>query len=77
MTVHLMTQKIKEKYNKKIIIALTIENKEDVKKYKNYENFSDIILFDGKGYAESVGFNHDLLNEVPEHINKMIAGILK
>ena len=26
--------KIKEKYNKKIIAALTIENKEDVKKYK-------------------------------------------
>ena len=70
-------KKIKEKYNKKIIIALTIENKEDVKKYKNYENFSDIILFDGKGYAESVGFNHDLLNEVPDHINKMIAGNIK
>ena len=69
--------KIKEKYNKKIIAALTIENKEDVKKYKNYENFSDIILFDGKGYAESVGFNHDLLNEVPDHINKMIAGNIK
>ena len=70
-------KKIKEKYNKKMIIALTIENKEDVKKYKNYENFSDMILFDGKGYAESVGFNHDLLNEVPEHINKMIAGNIK
>ena len=70
-------KKIKEKYNKKMVIALTIENKEDVKKYKDYEKFSDIILFDGKGYAESVGFNHDLLNEVPDHINKMIAGDIK
>ena len=70
-------KKIKEKYNKKMIIALTIENKEDVKKYKDYEKFSDIILFDGKGYAKSVGFNHDLLNEVPDHINKMIAGNIK
>jgi phosphoribosylanthranilate isomerase len=70
-------KKIKDKYNKKIITALTIENKEDVKKYKNYENISDIILFDGKGYAESVAFNHDLLNEIPEHINKMIAGNIK
>ena len=69
--------KIKEKYNKKIIAALTIKNKEDVIKYKNYENVSDIILFDGPGMAESIGFNHDLLYEVPEHINKMIAGNIK
>ena len=31
--------KIKEKYNKKIIAALTIENKEDIKKYKEYERY--------------------------------------
>ena len=62
--------KIKEKYNKKIIAALTIKNKDDVIKYKDYENISDIILFDGPGMAESIGFNHDLLNEVPEHIKK-------
>ena len=30
---------IKEKYNKKIITALTIENKEDVKKYKDYKDY--------------------------------------
>ena len=34
-------------------------------------------MFDGPGMAESVGFNHDLLNVVPEHINKMIAGNIK
>ena len=36
---------IKNKYNKKIISAITIENKLDVEKYKNFELFSDIILF--------------------------------
>ena len=69
--------KIKEKYNKKIIAALTIENKEDVKKYKNYENISEIILFDSKGYEKSMSFDHNLLDEVEDHIEKMIAGNIK
>ena len=69
--------KIKEKYNKKIIAALTIENKEDVKKYKNYENVSEIILFDSKGYEKSMSFDHNLLDEVEDHIEKMIAGNIK
>ena len=34
-------------------------------------------MFDGPGMAESIGFNHDLLNVVPEHISKMIAGNIK
>ena len=71
------TKKIKEKFKKKIITALKVKNKDDVIKYKDYENISDIILFDGPGMTESVGFNHDLLNVVPEHINKMIAGNIK
>ena len=66
--------KIKEKYNKKIIAALTIENKEDVKKYKDYENISEIILFDSKGYEKSMSFDHNLLDEVEDHMEKMIAG---
>jgi len=70
-------RKIKETYKKKIITALTIKNKDDVLKYKDYEKVSDIILFDGPGMAESIGFNHDLLNEVPGHISKMIAGNIK
>ena len=69
--------KIKEKYNKKIIAALTIENKEDVKKYKDYENISEIILFDSKGYEKSMSFDHNLLDEVEDHIEKMIAGNIK
>ena len=69
--------KIKEKYNKKIIAALTIENKEDVKKYKDFENISEIILFDSKGYEKSLGFNHQLLKNVTCSINKMLAGNIK
>ena len=69
--------KIKEKYNKKIIAALTIENKEDIKKYKEYENISEIILFDSKGYEKSMSFDHNLLDEVEDHIEKMIAGNIK
>ena len=66
--------KIKEKYSKKIIAALTIENKEDVKKYKDYKDISEIILFDSKGYEKSMSFDHNLLNEVDDPIEKMIAG---
>ena len=66
--------KIKEKYNKKIIAAITIENKEDAKKYKDYKDLSEIILFDSKGYEKSMSFDHNLLNEVEDHIEKMIAG---
>ena len=66
--------KIKEKYNKKIITALTIENREDVKKYKDYKDISEIILFDSKGYEKSMSFDHNLLDEVEDHIEKMIAG---
>ena len=70
-------KQIKEKYNKKIITALTIEKKEDVKKYKIYESISEIILFDSKGYEKSISFDHDLLNEVDDGIEKMIAGNIK
>ena len=70
-------KQIKEKYQKKIITALTIENKEDVKKYKFYESISEIILFDSKGYEQSIRFDHDLLNEVDGSIEKMIAGNIK
>ena len=68
------TKLIKEKYNKKIITALTIENKSDVKKYKNFKSVSDIILFDSKGYEKSLGFDHSLLKNVPSSITKMLAG---
>ena len=68
------TKLIKEKYNKKIISALTIEKKKDVENYKLYKDISDIILFDGKGYEKSIGFNHTFLENIPNNIIKMIAG---
>ena len=68
---------IKEKYNVKIITALTVENQSDVEKYKEFKGISDIFLFDGKGYEKSISFNHKLLNTVPDSINKMIAGNIK
>ena len=68
------TQFIKKKYDKKIITALTIENKEDVNKFKLYKNISEIILFDGKGYEKSIGFDHELLDNIPNDIKIMLAG---
>ena len=68
------TEKIKSKYKIKIITAITVSNKNDVIKYKYYSNISDIILFDGKGYHKSESFDHNLLDEVPDEMNKMIAG---
>ena len=71
------TKFIKDKNKKKIISAITVENNQDIEKYKIYQNISDIILFDGKGYEKSVGFDHNLLNNVPNNIVKMIAGNIK
>ena len=71
------TKLIKKKYNKKIITSLTIENKKDVEKYKDYQDHSEIINFDSKGYEKSIGFDHSLLEDVPRSINKMIAGNIK
>ena len=71
------TKMIKKKYNIKVITAITINNQKDVDIYKDYEGISDLILFDGKGYEKSIGFNHELLNSVPDSVNKMIAGNIK
>ena len=70
-------KKIKEKYNKKIISVVTVSNKDDVNNYKQYENISDIILFDSKGYHESESFNHDYLDKVISKLPLMIAGDIK
>ena len=68
------TLDIKRKYKIKIISALTISNKEDVNRYKDYLKISDIILFDSKGYHRSESFDHNLLEQLPNDMNKMIAG---
>ena len=68
------TKEIKIKYGIKIITALTVSGKDDVIKYKNYLEISDIILFDSKGYHKSESFDHNLLDILPNELNKMIAG---
>ena len=68
------TEEIKSKYKIKIITAITVSSKDDVIKYKEYSDISDVILFDSKGYHKSESFDHNLLDEVPDEMNKMIAG---
>ena len=67
-------QLIKSKYNKKIIIALTIENSEDVKSYKLYKDVADIYLFDSKGYEKSMSFDHSLIRDIQFNKDIMLAG---
>ena len=68
------SKEIKSNYNIKIITAITVSSEEDVIKYEDYSEISDIILFDSKGYHKSESFDHRLLDRVPDRINKMIAG---
>ncbi len=68
------TIEIKKNYKIKIISAITVSNKKDVDRYKDYLEISDIILFDSKGYHRSESFDHTLLEQVPNEVNKMIAG---
>ena len=68
---------IKNKYKKKIIVALTINKKKDVEKYRLYKKISDIFLFDGKGYEKSIAFNHKLINNLKKKIKVMLAGNIK
>ena len=65
---------IKEKYNKKIITALTIRDENDVQKYHLYSDVTDIYLFDSKGYEKSMGFDHALIEKIKINKPLMIAG---
>ena len=67
-------KKIKKRYDKKIITAFTIQNYDDVKKFKLYESIADIYLFDGKGYEKSISFKHSLLENLNFSKEVMLAG---
>jgi phosphoribosylanthranilate isomerase len=54
-------KKIKDNYNKKVITALTVESKKDFENYQNYNDVTDIFLFDSKGYEKSMSFDHKLI----------------
>ena len=68
---------IKEKYQRKIIAAFTIENSQDVEKYSLYKNITDIYLFDSKGYEKSLSFNHSLIKNIKLNKEVMLAGNIK
>ncbi len=65
---------LKEKYNKKIIVAFTIQNIEDVKRHELYKNVANIYLFDSKGYEKSMSFNHSLIKNIKFDKEVMLAG---
>jgi len=67
-------KEIKQKYNKKIITALTIKDETDVKKYKLFSEVTDIYLFDSKGYEKSMAFDHSLIEKIKINKPLMIAG---
>ena len=67
-------KKIKDKYKKKIITAFTVQNFDDVKKYKLYEDVSDIYLFDSKGYEKSMSFKHSIIENLNFNKEVMLAG---
>ena len=65
---------IKEKYNKKIIAAFTIQNAKDVERYKLYKDSAEIYLFDSKGYEKSMSFEHYLIKDIKFDKKIMLAG---
>jgi phosphoribosylanthranilate isomerase len=67
-------KEIKDKYNKKIITAFTVQSLDDVKKYNLYDDVSDIFLFDSKGYEKSMSFEHELIKNIKFNKEVMLAG---
>ena len=67
-------KEIKQKYNKKIITALTIKDEIDVQKHLLFYEVTDIYLFDSKGYEKSMAFDHSLIEKIKINKPVMIAG---
>tara|TARA_B100001564_G_scaffold168720_1_gene141755 strand:- start:304 stop:933 length:630 start_codon:yes stop_codon:yes gene_type:complete len=67
-------KEIKQKYNKKIITALTIKDETDVEKYQLFSDVTDIYLFDSKGYEKTMAFDHTLIEKIKINKPLMIAG---
>ncbi|MDC3185491.1 phosphoribosylanthranilate isomerase [Candidatus Pelagibacter sp.] len=65
---------IRQKYRKKIITAITVENNNDINKYKQYLDVTDIYLFDSKGYEKSLSFDHSLIKNLNIKKELMLAG---
>ena len=67
-------KEIKKKYDKKIIAALTIKDKNDVQKHNLFSEVTDIYLFDSKGYEKSMAFDHELIQKIKINKPLMLAG---
>ena len=67
-------KEIKKKYDKKIITALTVKDKNDVQKHNLFSEVTDIYLFDSKGYEKSMAFDHALIQEIKINKPLMLAG---
>jgi len=65
---------IKEKYKKKIIVAITVKDQNDVIKFMDYKEHADIVLFDSKGYEKSLSFDHQLIKNLKIDKELMLAG---
>ena len=65
---------IKEKYQKKIIVAITVKDQNDVIKFMDYKEHADIVLFDSKGYEKSLSFDHQLIKNLKIDKELMLAG---
>ena len=63
-----------EKYSRKIIIAITIKDQNDVIKYMEFNELADIVLFDSKGYEKSISFDHQLIKNLKINKELMLAG---
>ena len=63
-----------EKYNKKIIVAITVKDQNDVLKYMEFNEFANIILFDSKGYEKSISFDYQLIKNLKINKELMLAG---
>ena len=68
---------IRQKYQKKIITALTIKDKSDVTQYKLFTEVTDIYLFDSKGYEKSLSFDHNFIKNIKFNKELMLAGNIK
>ena len=68
---------IKIKYNKKIITAFTVKDKSDLEKYQDFNEVTDIYLFDSKGYEKSEAFDHNLIMDIKINKKLMLAGNIK
>ena len=68
---------IKQKYQKKIITALTIKDETDVLRYKSFVDVTDVYLFDSKGYEKSQSFDHNLIKNIKLNKELMLAGNIK